>query len=573
MEAASPAEPGRVMNDRANKRAPSSQGVLSPLRHAVFRRIWTASLLSNLGLLILGVGAAWAMTQMTPSAGMVALVQTALMLPVAFVSTPAGAVADMFDRRIVGLFALSIALIGSIALTAVAWAGAMTPDLLLVFCFIVGSGMALFGPSWQASVSEQVPAEALPAAVALNGISYNIARSFGPAIGGVIVAAAGAVAAFATNAVLYLPLLVALFFWRRAEEPSRLPPERLARAVISGVRYIVHSPSIRIVLGRTLVVGIAGGSILALMPIVARDLLHGGAQTYGVMLGAFGMGAVIGALFTAALRARLSVETSVRLCAMAMGVGVAVVAVSRSPALTASALLLAGAAWTTSFTLFNVGVQLAAPRWVAGRALAAYQAAASGGIAVGSWGWGAAANALGVEGALLVAAAVLTASPLLALWMRMPAVSGPNELALDSLADPEARLPLTSRSGPIVIEIEYRVDPAKARLFYAVMLHVQHSRQRNGAYAWSIARDIADPELWTERYHCPTWHDYLRQRSRATASERALHLRANAFHMGPEPIRVRRMLERPVGSVRWKDETPDRSTAEVGPVTSPGGGP
>ena len=128
----------------------------------------------------------------------------------------------------------------------------MTPDLLLVFCFIVGSGMALFGPSWQASVSEQVPAEALPAAVALNGISYNIARSFGPAIGGVIVAAAGAVAAFATNAVLYLPLLVALFFWRRAEEPSRLPPERLARAVISGVRYIVHSPSIRIVLGRDL---------------------------------------------------------------------------------------------------------------------------------------------------------------------------------------------------------------------------------------------------------------------------------------------------------------------------------
>ncbi len=561
------------MDDRAKPGAAASHGVLSPLRHAVFRRIWTASLLSNLGLLILGVGAAWAMTQMTPSAGMVALVQTALMLPVAFVSTPAGAIADMFDRRIVGLFALSIALVGSVAMTAVAWAGAMTPDLLLVFCFIIGSGMALFGPSWQASVSEQVPAAALPAAVALNGISYNIARSFGPAIGGVIVAAAGAVAAFATNAVLYLPLLAALFFWRRAKESSRLPPERLARAVISGVRYIGHSPSIRIVLGRTLVVGVAGGSILALMPIVARDLLNGGAQTYGVMLGAFGMGAVFGALFVSALRARLGVEASVRLCAMAMGAGVAVVAVSRSPALTASALVLAGAAWTTSFTLFNVGVQLAAPRWVAGRALAAYQAAASGGIAVGSWGWGGAANAFGVEGAMLISGAVLIASPLLAVWMRMPSVSGPNELARDALADPEARLPLTARSGPIVIEIEYRVDPAKARLFYAVMLHVQHSRQRNGAYGWTVARDIADPELWTERYHCPTWHDYLRQRSRSTASERALHLRADAFHVGPEPIRVRRMLERPIGSVRWKNEAPDRSTGEVEPVAGPSGGP
>ena len=310
----------------ATRRAPSDRGIFSPLRYAVFRRIWTASLLSNLGLLVLGVGAAWAMTKLSSSTGMVALVQTSLMLPVALVSTPAGAIADMFDRRIVGLVALSIALAGSISLSALAWLGVMTPALLLVSCFTIGSGMALFGPAWQASVSEQVPAEALPSAVALNGISYNIARSFGPAIGGVIVASAGAVAAFITNALLYLPLLIVLFFWRRLKEPSRLPPERLARAIISGVRYIVHSPSIRIVLGRTLVTGTAGGSVSALMPIVARDLLHGGAQTYGVMLGAFGMGAVIGALNISTLRGRLGDEASIRLCMIVMGVCVAVVA-------------------------------------------------------------------------------------------------------------------------------------------------------------------------------------------------------------------------------------------------------
>src|SRR5208283_3559045 len=252
-----------MMRITGNKRAPSSRGIFSPMRHAVFRRIWTASLLSNLGILVLGVGAAWTMTQISASADMVALVQTSLMLPVALVSTPAGAIADMFDRRIVGLVALSIALAGSISLSALAWLGFVTPVLLLVACFIIGSGMALFGPAWQASVSEQVPAEALPSAVALNGISYNIARSFGPAIGGVIVASAGAVAAFATNALLYLPLLIVLFLWRRQMEPSRLPPERMARAVISGVRYVVHSPSIRIVLGRTLVTGIAGGSVSA----------------------------------------------------------------------------------------------------------------------------------------------------------------------------------------------------------------------------------------------------------------------------------------------------------------------
>ena len=524
------------MRITANRRAPSARGIFSPLRHPVFRRIWSASLLSNLGILVLGVGAAWTMTQISSSADMVALVQTSLMLPVALVSTPAGAIADMFDRRIVGIVALSIALAGSISLLALAWLGVVTPVLLLVSCFIIGSGMALFGPAWQASVSEQVPAEALPSAVALNGISYNIARSFGPAIGGVIVASAGAAAAFAMNALLYLPLLVVLFLWRRLKEPSRLPPERMARAVISGVRYIVHSPSIRIVLGRTLVTGIAGGSVSALMPFVARDLLHGGAQTYGVMLGAFGMGAVIGALSISTLRGRLGDEVSVRLCMVVMGVCVAGVAISRSPMLTGSALVFAGAAWTASVTVFNVGVQLAAPRWVAGRALAAYQAAIAGGIALGSWVWGSAANVIGVEGALLISGATLFASPVLGLWMRMPTVSGPNELSLDVLADPEVRLSLTPRSGPIVIEIEYRVDPAKARLFYAVMQHVQLSRQRNGAYGWSIARDIADPELWTERFHCPTWHDYLRQRSRSTASERALHVRANEFHIGPEPI-------------------------------------
>src|SRR5579863_7416077 len=236
------------MNDSDEPRARTSTGILLPLRHAVFRRIWTASLLSNLGLLIMGVGAAWAMTRMTSSADMIALVQTALMLPVALVSTPAGALADMFDRRKVGLLALAIALAGSLSLTALAFFGLITPVLLLLFCFIIGSGMALFGPAWQASVSEQVPADALPAAIALNGISYNIARSFGPAIGGVIVAAAGSIAAFAANAILYLPLIVVLLLWSRVREVSRLPPERMARAVIFGVRYILHSPSIRIVL-------------------------------------------------------------------------------------------------------------------------------------------------------------------------------------------------------------------------------------------------------------------------------------------------------------------------------------
>ncbi|HAP47681.1 MAG TPA: MFS transporter, partial [Afipia sp.] len=234
-----------------------------------------------------------------------------------------------------------------------------------------------------------------------------------------------------------------------------------------------------------------------------------------------------------------------------------------------AALVVAGASWMIAVTLFNIGVQLSTPRWVAGRALAAYQAAIAGGVAIGSWLWGYVANGVGVDKALMIAGAVMFVSPILAIWLRMPSTEGANNDAVDALAEPEVNLSITPRSGPIVIEVEYRVATERAREFYDVMLKVQATRQRNGAYDWSISRDIADPELWTERYHCPTWLDYLRQRNRSTQSERDLHLRAIEFHTGPEPIKVHRMLERPLGSVRWKDETPDRTRTNDVPIETP----
>ncbi|MET4022064.1 MFS transporter [Bradyrhizobium sp. S3.2.12] len=545
------------MTEPSNLQTSSVDGITAPLRYPTFRRIWLASLLSNLGILIQGVGAAWAMTEMTSSADKVALVQTALLLPVMFIAVPAGAIADMYNRRIVMLVALSIALCGATALTALDWSGLTTPDLLLVLCFVLGSGMALMGPAWQSSVSEQVPPRTLPAAIALNGISYNIARSFGPAVGGIVVATAGSVAAFTTNVFLYLPLMVALFLWKRVAEPSRLPRERLSRAIVSGVRYIANSPSIKIVVTRSMVTGIVGSAIQALMPLVARDLLYGGAQTYGIMLGAFGLGAVVGALNLGKVRSQMSGEAAVRACTLSMSGAIAAVALSHNPILTAAALVLAGAVWTIVYTLFNIGVQLSAPRWVAGRSLAAWQAAFSGGIAIGSWGWGRLTDAVGVDITLLVSAGLMLLLPLLGRWLRMPAITERGEDA-EMLADPKVRLPLTYRSGPLVVEIEYRVAPENARAFHNVMQDVQLYRQRNGAYGWSIARDIADPDLWTERYHCPTWLDYLRQRNRWTQSERALDEKAMTFHIGPEPVRIRRMLERPFGSVRWKEDVPDR---------------
>jgi MFS family permease len=531
-------------------------GALEPLRQRTFRTIWCASVVANFGQLILGVGAAWEMTRLA-TADMVALVQTALMLPLMLVSVPAGAIADMFDRRKIALVGLSFASLCAALLTTLAVLGLTTPWVLLAFCSLIGAGVALYSPAWGASISEQVEADHLPAAIALGSISYNVARSFGPAVGGIIVAAAGARAAFATNAVAYLPLLAAFFFWHRRHAVPRLPPERIDRAIISGTRYALHSVPIRTVLVRAFAFGTASASASALIPLAARYILKGNAGTYGLLLGCAGVGAVAGALLVSTVRERLRVEHAYALCALVGGTMIVGIGVSRSVPLTGAFMAVAGGASMLAVALLNVGVQLSVPRWVAARALAWYQASLTGGVAIGAFIWGRVAAAWGVEHAFYASGATLMLTPLLSLVLPMPRVSLADFEMIDLGHEPEVALAITARSGPIVIEIDYRVAADKARHFYNVMLKLQRVRMRNGAFNWSIARNIAEPELWTERFHCPTWADYLRQRSRLTLADRELQASADAFDMGNHTGRVRRRLERPFGSVRWQAETPD----------------
>jgi MFS family permease len=359
-------------------------GAFAPLREKTFRRIWITSLFSNFGQLILGVGAAWQMTKLTTDPSMVALVQSALMLPLMLVAVPAGAIADMFDRRKIALTGLGFSAASGAVLTALAFAGLTTPWMLLGFCTLIGAGVALYSPSWQASISEQVSEEHLPAAIGLGSISYNIARSFGPALGGLIVVAFGAKAAFGINAVFYIPLWIAFLFWQRRHTPSRLPPERIDRAIVSGARYALHSLPIRTVLVRAFLFGLSSAAYVALGPLVARDLLHGTAATYGIMLGATGVGAVIGALMMSTLRARFSAEAAVKIFAIGTALSMAVVGLSSSLILTCIAFFIIGLSNMTTASLLNVAVQLSAPRWVTARALSLYTSAMTGGVAIGA---------------------------------------------------------------------------------------------------------------------------------------------------------------------------------------------
>jgi MFS family permease len=530
---------------------------LAPLREPAFFRIWSASILSNFGQLILGVGIAWEMTRLTSVPGMVALVQTAMMLPLMLVALPAGAIADTFDRRKVAMLGLGIAAFFGTLLSLLAFLELTTPWLLLAFCFLIGTGVALYNPAWQSAIGEQVTPQNLPAAIALNTISYNVARSFGPAIGGLIVVAAGAQAAFAVNALGYLPLILAFLLWKRVQVPSRMPPERITRAMVSGIRYAFHSNPIRTVLVRSFFFTFAGATATALAPLIAKDLLAGDASTFGILLGAGGVGAVTGALLINTFRAHFGTEKSFLMLAMLCGLALIGVGLSRSLVLTCIGMFLAGGATMLTISLLNISVQLSAPRWVTARALSLFSSLLTGGIAIGAWFWGEISNHWSIDIAIIASGIVMLALPLMGLILRLPEVTQSGSEAVNIEGEPEIGLAITMRSGPIVIEIEYHVAPEDPRAFYTAMQDVQKVRLRNGGFNWSISRDIGDPSLWTERFHFPTWGDYLRMRDRFTQADIEAQTAATALTIDGRITGVRRGLERPFGSVRWKAATPD----------------
>ncbi|MBB5984629.1 MFS transporter [Sphingobium lignivorans] len=538
----------------------------SPLRLPLFRAVWMASLASNFGGLVQSVGASWTMASMGASAEMVALVQSSVSLPIVLLSLWAGAVADNLDRRKVMLCAQSFMLVASVILALAAWAGLLTPWALLGFTFLIGCGTAVNGPAWQASVGEMVPRPMLPEAVALNSMGFNIARSLGPAIGGAIVAVAGAAAAFATNAVSYVGLILVLARWKPDRPPRTLPRESLGLAMLAGVRYVSLSPAIRIVLVRAIIFGVPGAAIPAMMPLVARDLIAGGPLTYGILLGAFGIGAVGGALASRRLRSRFSTEMIVRLASLAVATGACLTAFLGYLLPTLVALALAGGGWVLALSTFNVSVQMASPRWVVARALALYQMAAFGGLAAGSWLFGVLADHHGVAAALAIASVVQLLGLALAFLMPLPAIEDLDLAPADGWREPETALRIEPRSGPIVVTIEYRVAEENVPRFLAAMDERKRIRRRDGASHWTLLRDLAEPQLWVERYHVATWLDYVRHNRRRTKADQANTEELRSLRIeGTEPV-VHRRIERQTSSLP-RSRAPD--AGELDPMTDP----
>lgn len=523
---------------------PARTGALAPLGYRDFRLLWSATLVSNFGGLVQAVGAAWLMTQLTDSATLIALVQASNTLPIMLLAIGAGALADIFDRKTLLMGALIFMAVVSLALAAVAWTGGLTPWLLLGFTFMLGAGQAVYNPPWQASMGDLVDRKDLPAAVSLNSVGFNLMRSVGPAAGGLIVATLGASAAFAVNAISYLPLLGAMSQWKPKLAPRVTTPEPFMAAMGAGLRYVALSPNLLRVMSRGALFGFAAIAVLALLPLVAKSHPEGGSLLFGGLLGCYGVGAIGGALLNPRIRARLNNENVVRMAFAGFAVSALVLGQTQSVWLHAAAMLPAGASWVLALSLFNVTVQLSTPRWVVARALALYQMATFGGMAAGAWIWGMVAGTQGLDAALTAAGGVLLLGAAIGFWLRAPEFGAVDLDPVNRFREPALMLDLRGRSGPIMVMVDYRIDQADVPEFLRLMQRRRNIRRRDGARNWSLLRDLEHPDQWSESYHIATWDEYVRHNLRRTKSDAEVAVALRALHKGDTDPLVHRMIER-----------------------------
>ncbi|MEW6271964.1 MAG: MFS transporter [Thermodesulfobacteriota bacterium] len=520
----------------------------APLARALFRSLWIASLASNVGTWMQSVAAVWLMTSLTPSPVMAALVQTAASLPLVLLALPAGALADMVDRRKLLLASQTWMLLAAATLGVLTLQGREDPWLLLGLTFALGIGSALTAPAWLAITLELVPRSELPAAVALSSASLNLARAVGPAIGGVLVSFAGAGAAFLLNAASYLGVLWVLFLWRREAPVTTLPREHVFGAIRAGLRFVRHSPALKRILLRVGLYVFFTSSLWALLPVLARQRMGADAAGYGGLLGAIGVGAVLGAFTLPRLRHRLRTDGIVDAASVTFAAALVLLGLVPSYALACVLLVACGLAWMSPLSSLNVETQSVAPAWVRARALALHLLVLQGGLAGGSALWGLVADRLGSALTLQVAGGGLVLALLVSLRVRLrdiahidltPAVNWPPREVVEAADYDE---------GPVLVTIEYEVDPERADEFLKTMQIVRRMRRRGGAARWAVFADAARPGIYVESFLVESWLDHLRQHERMTVTDRDVSARARAFHVGAEPPVVRHLVAKlPIG--------------------------
>lgn len=524
--------------------APASPGSFAPLRHLTFAVLWAATVLGNTGSFMRDVASGWLMTDLSASPAAVALVQAAAALPVFLLAIPAGVLSDILDRRRF-LIAVQLLLAAvSIALMVLAYFGLATVGALITLTFIGGIGAALVAPTWQSVVPELVPRSELRSAVALNSLGINISRSIGPAAGGLLLATAGAATTYAVDVLSYVFVVWALVWWKRQPTVASELSEGFTSAFRAGVRYARASRPLHRVLVRAVVFFAFASAVWALLPIVARRILAGGAGFYGLLLAAVGVGAILGALLLPRLRRRLDGDRLLLLASLLTAAATAGLAFGPPRPVAVALLLLMGVAWIVALTTLNAIAQSILPNWVRGRGLAVYLTVFNGAMAAGSLAWGLAAQAIGVANALLASAVGLAACASLLARLKLPA--GEQDLTPSGhWPEPILAEPVHSDRGPVMVLVHYRIRQDDRAAFLAQLAALAEERRRDGAHAWGVAEDSADPWHVVEWFMTESWAEHLRQHTRVSAADADIQREVARFHIGESPPTVEHFIALP----------------------------
>jgi MFS family permease len=508
----------------------------SPFRYASFAVLWSATVISNIGTWMSNAASGWLMASLDSDPLIVALVQVATSLPMFLFAVPAGALADVFDRRRV-LLAVQIALAAvAVVFAFLVWRNAISPTGLLIFNFLGGAGAALIAPAWQSTVPQLVPRTDLQPAIVLNGIGVNVSRAIGPALGGVMTALAGIAMPFCINAVSNLGVIAALTWWRPSQtSKGNLPAERFGSAMRLGLRHARHNPQLRATLIRAFSFFLFASAYWALLPLLARDQVRAGPGLYGILLGAIGTGAIIGALALPWVKAKTGANALAGLGTIGTVVALILFGLAAAPGVALTASVIAGLSWIAVISALNVSAQLALPEWVRGRGLSLFVTVMFGALSLGSIIWGKCAGIVGLPTAHFVAAAgALLAMAASWRWKLQ------GDAAMDLTPSLHWPAPISTSAvepdrGPVLVTIEYRIIPQDRSAFLAAIETLAQERRRDGAYAWGVFEDAAEEGRMLETFLVQSWIEHLRQHERVTNADRVLQDAVSRFHVEGSP--------------------------------------
>lgn len=506
----------------------------SLLNNKTFRALWIASIASNIGTWMHDVGAGWMMASISPDPLMVAMVQAATSLPMFLFVLPSGVLSDIIDRRRYLLFAQCWMLTSAAMLGFLTLSGAVGPWLLLTATFMLGIGAAMAAPPFQSLLPELVGKDDLSTAVVLNALGVNISRAIGPALGGFILSLTGPAVVFMLNAVSVLGVLIVIWRWQPKPREQHLPSEHFLPAVRAGLRYVKSAPLLRTVLLRAVAFFTFASAAWSLLPLIAKNQLGLSAAGYGALLGCIGIGAISGALLLPSLRKKYSVDSLLTMASLLFATVIMGLALLHNAALIGGMLVLAGLAWITVISILSVSAQASSAGWVKSRALAVYLVAFFGAMTAGSTLWGQIAKTFDIQTALLIAGSSMAVVSFLVLRHRVSAVQSLDlSPAQMHMSDASLRQPdIAHDRGPVMISVEYLIDPADEAEFSAAIRAMRLVRQRGGALSWAVYQDSENPQRHLEVFVIESWLDHLRQHDHFSANDKAIHAQVLAFHRG-----------------------------------------